>query len=168
MGMRLHVGIVDNTATALPLWRTRSEGEAMNKGLLLCVDDEMVVLNALKDQLRTHYAHRHVVEVAESAEEGLELLDELAGNGYLPLVIISDWLMPGMKGDDFLIEAHKRFPSVVKVMLSGFTDSKAVERVRTQADLHDFIAKPWDAESLIVSIDAGLARFIPSQATVGA
>lgn len=140
----------------------------MTKGLLLCVDDEMVVLNALKDQLRTHYANRHLVEVAESAEEGLELLDELADNGYLPLVIISDWLMPAMKGDDFLIEAHKRFPSVVKVMLSGYTEPGAVERVRAQANLHDFIAKPWDAQALITSIDEGLARFLPGGAKVGA
>ena len=131
----------------------------MSKGLLLCVDDERMVLNALRDQLQTHYGSQHAIEVAESAEEGLELLDELTGIGYLPLVIISDWLMPGMKGDAFLIEAHKRFPAVVKVMLSGYTEPGAVERLRAEADLHDFIAKPWDAEALIGTIDAGLAMF---------
>jgi DNA-binding NtrC family response regulator len=43
-------------------------------------------------------------------------------------VIVSDWLMPGMKGDDFLVEAHKRVPTVVKIMLSGQAEQAAVDR----------------------------------------
>ncbi len=112
----------------------------MSNGILLCVDDEHIVLVALKDQLRKAFGGLHLIEAAESAEEGLEILDELVGHGYLPLVIISDWLMPGMKGDDFLIEAHKRFPYVIKVMLSGQVEDAAVERVRSEATLHAFIA----------------------------
>jgi len=131
----------------------------MTTGILLCVDDEAIVLNALKDQLRMAYGQRHVIEVAESAAEGLEILDELVGDGYVPLVIISDWLMPGMKGDAFLIEAHKRFPHVIKVMLSGQADEAAVQRTRREANLHEFIAKPWEAIDLIRSIDEGLAAY---------
>ncbi|EXJ13317.1 response regulator [Imhoffiella purpurea] len=131
----------------------------MEQGILLCVDDEMMVLSALRDQLRRVYGHRHLIEIAESAEEGLEILDELAGEGYIPLVIISDWLMPGMKGDEFLIEAHRRFPHVIKIMLSGQADDEAVLRARAHANLHEFIVKPWCAEVLIASIDAGLDAF---------
>ena len=131
----------------------------MQQGILLCVDDEMMVLSALKGQLINAYGNQHLVEIAESAEEGLEILDELAGDGYIPLVIISDWLMPGMKGDDFLIEAHKRFPSVIKIMLSGQADEQAVRRSREDANLHEFIIKPWDAEKLISSIDKGLNEY---------
>lgn len=133
----------------------------MNKGILLCVDDEIIVLVALKDQLHKAYGNHHLIEVAESAEEALEILDELTGHGYMPLVIISDWLMPRMRGDEFLIEAHKRFPYVIKVLLSGQVDSTAVDRVREQANLHDFIEKPWDAEALIKSVNEGLAKFVP-------
>lgn len=131
----------------------------MTSGILLCVDDEMMVLSALKDQLRQAYGNRHVVEIAESAEEGLEILDELAGEGLIPLVIISDWLMPGMKGDEFLIEAHRRFPYVIKIMLSGQVDEAAVQRSRDEANLHEFIVKPWDAGELIGSIDNGLEAY---------
>ena len=91
----------------------------MEKGVLLCVDDEIIVLTALKDQLRRAFGSDFHIDVAESAEEALELLDELALDGHTLLVIVSDWLMPGMKGDEFLIKAHERFPSVVKIMLSG-------------------------------------------------
>jgi len=128
----------------------------MEQGVLLCVDDEIIVLTALKDQLRRAFGSDFHIDVAESAEEALELLDELALDGHQLLVIVSDWLMPGMKGDEFLIKAHERFPSVVKIMLSGQAESAAVDRARREAGLHDFLAKPWNAEALVESINQGL------------
>ena len=125
-------------------------------GVLLCVDDEPIVLTALRDQLRRAYGSEYVIDVAESAEEALELLDELAGEGHRLLVIVSDWLMPGMKGDEFLVQAHRRFPTVVKIMLSGQAEQAAVDRARREAGLHEFLAKPWNAQELVKAIDQGL------------
>ena len=134
----------------------------MEKGVLMCVDDEVIVLTALKDQLRRAYGSDYVVEVAESAEEALELLDELSEQGHTVLVIVSDWLMPGMKGDEFLVQAHKRFPTVVKIMLSGQAEQSAVDRVRKEAGLHEFLSKPWNAEELVESINLGLRGSLPA------
>lgn len=128
----------------------------MEKGVLLCVDDEIIVLTALKDQLRRAFGNDFLIDVAESAEEALELLDELADQGHTLLVIVSDWLMPGMKGDEFLVQAHRRFPSVVKIMLSGQAEAAAVERAKREAGLHEFLAKPWNASDLVESISLGL------------
>ena len=128
----------------------------VEKGVLLCVDDEPIVLTALRDQLRRAYGSEFVIDVAESAEEALELLDELSGQGHRLLVIVSDWLMPGMKGDEFLVEAHRRFPTVVKIMLSGQAQQDAVDRARRDAGLHEFLSKPWNAEALVEAINQGL------------
>lgn len=128
----------------------------MERGVLLCVDDEIIVLTALKDQLRRAFGNGFVVDVAESAEEALELLDELAALGHELLVIVSDWQMPGMKGDEFLVQAHQRFPSVIKIMLSGQAEPAAVERARRDAGLHEFLSKPWNAEELVNAINQGL------------
>ena len=128
----------------------------VEKGVLLCVDDEPIVLTALRDQLRRAYGSEYVIDVAESAEEALELLDELAGEGHRLLVIVSDWLMPGMKGDEFLVQAHRRFPTVVKILLSGQAEQAAVDRARREAGLHEFLAKPWNAQELVKAIDQGL------------
>ncbi len=128
----------------------------MEKGVLLCVDDEVIVLTALKDQLRRAFGSDFVIDVAESAEEALELLEELSEQGHKVLVIVSDWLMPGMKGDEFLIQAHQRFPTVVKIMLSGQAEQSAVDRARREAGLHEFLAKPWNAAELVDSINIGL------------
>ena len=126
------------------------------KGVLLCVDDEIIVLTALKDQLRRAFGNEFHIDVAESAEEALELLDELSGQGHRLLVIVSDWLMPGMKGDEFLVQAHKRFPTVVKIMLSGQAQQEAVDRAKREGGLHEFLAKPWNAAELVETINQGL------------
>ena len=132
------------------------ENPVKEKGVLLCVDDELIVLTALKDQLRRAFGAEFHIDVAESAEEALELLDELAGQGHRLLVIVSDWLMPGMKGDEFLEQAHHRFPTVVKIMLSGQAQQEAVDRAKREAGLHEFLAKPWNAAELVETINQGL------------
>jgi CheY-like chemotaxis protein len=137
------------------------------QGLLLCVDDEFIVLSALRDQLRGAYGDRHIIEIAESAEEGLEILDDLAGQGLVPLVVISDFQMPGMKGDELLAQASQRFPFVVTVLLSGQVNDGAVKRLREAGKLHSLITKPWEAELLLADIEAGLAKFADVRAGTG-
>lgn len=128
-------------------------------GLFLCVDDEQIVLHSLRDQLYKHYGKNYLIEIAESAEEGLEILDELALDSYAPVIIISDWLMPGMNGYEFFIRVHRKFPDVIKVMLSGQVDPAAVQRARDEADIFEMIDKPWDAKDLILYIDQAIAQF---------
>jgi CheY-like chemotaxis protein len=130
----------------------------MGKGVILCVDDEKIILNSIESQLTKAFNDEFIIELAESGEEALEILDELDGDGYTPLVIVSDWLMPGMKGDEFLIEAHKKFPKVVKVMLTGQADEDAIQKAKDEADLYKLIAKPWNVDDLITSIKKGLEK----------
>ncbi|HAG80524.1 MAG TPA: hypothetical protein DCL61_04970, partial [Cyanobacteria bacterium UBA12227] len=69
---------------------------------MLCVDDEVVVLNSLKIQLKNEFGDTYLYEVAESADEALEIIEEFHEDEIRILLIVSDWLMPGMKGDEFL------------------------------------------------------------------
>jgi response regulator RpfG family c-di-GMP phosphodiesterase len=130
----------------------------MEKGIILCVDDEKIVLNSIESQLLQHFKDKFEIELAESGEEGLEILDEIDEDGLTPLVIVSDWLMPDMKGDEFLIQAHIKFPKVIKVMLTGQADKDAIDRVTKDANLHQLISKPWNANELINSIEDGLKK----------
>ncbi len=134
------------------------------KTAILCVDDERMILQSLELQLSEHFRNKHMLEFAESAEEGLEILENLSDCGVKVLAIVSDWLMPGMKGDEFLITAHKRFPYIIKIMLTGFADEKALEKVRKEADLYTCIRKPWTSEELIQVLDTALGAFeIPKE-----
>lgn len=125
--------------------------------VILCVDDEAVILNSLKVQLKKELGNQYVYEAAESADEALDIIEELDAETVRILVIVSDWLMPGMKGDEFLIEVHKRFPKIVKIMLTGQADEIAINRAKECAGLHCCLSKPWDTRELIREIKAGLA-----------
>ena len=130
----------------------------MSKPVILCVDDEVVVLNSLKIQLKNEFGDDYLYEVAESADEALEIIDELEEEESDILVIVSDWLMPGTKGDDFLIKVHQKYPKVIKIMLTGQADEEAIERAKEQASLHSCLHKPWSGKELIDTIKSGLAK----------
>lgn len=120
----------------------------MSKSAIICVDDEVVILDSLKKQLKREFGDRFIYEVAENAIEGWELIEELDADGIEVIVIVSDWLMPGTKGDEFLIQIHQRFPKVVKVMLTGQADETAIERAKKEANLHACLYKPWTENEL--------------------
>lgn len=128
----------------------------MPKLSILCVDDEALILNSLLRQLQAAFGDRYIYETSENAEEALEIVEELQQENTDVIVIVSDWLMPGMKGDEFLTEIHKKFPKVVKILLTGQADEAAVERAKTQANLHRYLQKPWSEQELIACIEEGL------------
>jgi CheY-like chemotaxis protein len=130
----------------------------MNKLVILCVDDEKVVLKSLKRQLKQAFGNNYQYEAAENAEEALDLIDELNEDKISIILIVSDWLMPSMKGDEFLIKVHQKFPKIVKIMLSGQADESAIERVKEQANLHRCLYKPWSEAELIETIKSGLEK----------
>ncbi len=127
----------------------------MPNNAILCVDDEEIILKCLGDQLRRHFGDQYIYEFAESADEALEVIDDLNKDEVSIILIVSDWLMPGMKGDEFLIRVHQKFPGIVKVMLTGHADIQAIERARKDADLHRCISKPWTEEELIEAMTSG-------------
>jgi CheY-like chemotaxis protein len=129
------------------------------KTLILCVDDEPTVLTSLLGQLRQTFGNQYEYEGFLSAEEALEFLDELAAEGQHTELIISDWLMPRIKGDEFLIEVNRRYPSIRSIMLSGQADPDAVERARDHANLAAFVSKPWLAEELMKQVKQALLEY---------
>ena len=120
----------------------------MTESAIICVDDEVVILDSLKEQLKRKFGDRFIYEVAESAEEAWEVIEELQQDDISIIAIVSDWLMPGVKGDEFLIQIHQRFPKLVTVMLTGQADAAAIDRVRREANLHACLYKPWTEEEL--------------------
>jgi CheY-like chemotaxis protein len=129
----------------------------MSKPVILCVDDEKVVLQSLKAQIKENFGDTYSYEVAENADDALELIDELNEDEISIIIIVSDWLMPGMKGDELLIEIHQRFPKIVKIMLTGQANEEAIQGAYEKANLHRCLYKPWSEDELIETIKSGLA-----------
>lgn len=131
----------------------------MANSAIICVDDESVVLRSLRDQISKYFGDQHTCEIAESVEEAWEVIDELKEDDVEILIIISDWLMPGTKGDEFLIELNQKFPEIVTVLLSGQADQSAVDRIHQNMKLHAYVSKPWNEEDLMDVIKTGLSAF---------
>lgn len=130
----------------------------MSEKLILCIDDEKIVLDSLKSQLTEVFASDYTLEFAESGAEGLEVIEEAVEDGISVLLIVSDWLMPEMRGDEFLIKVHQQFPGIVKILLTGQADDDAIEKAKVEADLHDLLHKPWEKDELVNSIKEGLNK----------
>ena len=129
----------------------------MNKPVILCVDDEPDILNTLKMQLKNEFKNDYFYELAESGDEALDLLKDFQEK-FQVIVIISDWLMPGIKGDELLIKVHQKYPKIIKVMLTGQADAAALQRAVQEADLYCCLYKPWQSKDLIETIKSGLAK----------
>lgn len=128
----------------------------MTEAAILCVDDETVILETLQEQISRYFGDKFVYEAAESAEEALEILEELDEEGIKIVVIVSDWLMPGMRGDEFLFQVYQRFSDIKTIMLTGQADESAIERAKEEANLYSCIYKPWREEQLIKIITTAL------------
>lgn len=128
----------------------------MEKPAILCVDDEKIVLDNLREQLQASFGDRFEYEVAESVEEAWEVIEWLTEDGCEFVLVISDWLMPMVKGDEFLVDVHNKYPGTVKIMLTGQADPDAVQNAVENADLYAYVKKPWSEQDLINKIKKAL------------
>ncbi|MCU0527114.1 MAG: PAS domain S-box protein [Elainella sp. Prado103] len=127
----------------------------MRTPTILCVDDERNVLLTLRAQLQRHFPD-YTIEIAESGQEALGLIEELLAEGIEVPLVIADQIMPGMKGDQFLIHLHRRYPHILKVMLTGQASAEEVGNAVNQASLYRFLSKPWDESDLQLTLSAAL------------
>ncbi len=107
--------------------------------IILCVDDDKTVLTALRTLLSNTIGADCRVEIAESGQEALEIVDDYAAEGRVVDVVISDFIMPQMRGDELLVRLHERNPGMVKILLTGQSDFSGVKRVINEANLYRFI-----------------------------
>lgn len=128
----------------------------MSKKTILCVDDEKSILDAIRGQLKRKYGNEYSYEFAENADEAWEIIQELEEEKCELLIIVSDWLMPGIKGDEFLVKVHQNFPGVVKVMLTGQANPENIENAKMNANLYKCLNKPWSQEELYETIEYSL------------
>ena len=131
----------------------------MSERVILCIDDESIVLDALKEQIQKEFVSDFLVEVAESSDEAMELFEELAGEGYEIPVVIADFIMPGMRGDALLEKIHSIRPGTKKILLTGQASIEGIGNAINKADLYRFIAKPWEKDDLVLTIKEALKSF---------
>lgn len=132
--------------------------DAKERAAIVCVDDEPIILLALRQELRAMFGDQFSYEAAPDATQAMTLIDELTEDSVEVILVISDWLMPGIKGDEFLLQARSRCPGTCAVMITGHADEQSVAALREQLPDLVVIRKPWSGETLRRAVEECIAR----------
>ncbi len=116
----------------------------MSKPVILAVDDDFSVLEAVVQDLRRHYGDRYRVLRASSGQAALDLCQQLETRSEKVALFLSDQRMPGMSGVDFLAQTMSRFPDAMRALLTAYADTEAAIRAINTAKIHYYLTKPWD------------------------
>jgi two-component system, sensor histidine kinase and response regulator len=124
----------------------------MAEKVILCIDDESIVLDSLKEQIQQGFKGDYIVETAESGDEAMEILNDLDDEGKIIQIVIADFIMPGMKGDALLSKIHSRKPAAKTILLTGQASIEGVSNAVNNANLYRFISKPWEKDDLVLTL----------------
>jgi|GEM_PF-894068 len=141
----------------------------MEKSVLLTVDDEPQVLNAIERDLNTHYQGQYRIIKAGSGVEALELVQHLFERKTSIALFLVDQRMPGMTGTEFLVEARKRYPNARKVLLTAYADTQAAIESINRVGLDHYMLKPWHPpeQHLYPVLDAVLGEWMATHSYGG-
>ncbi|KPJ96815.1 MAG: chemotaxis protein CheY [Gemmatimonas sp. SG8_28] len=127
----------------------------MSKPVILTVDDEPEVLNAVERDLRKQYAAEYRIVKASSGAQALDAVRQLKQRNAAVALFLVDARMPKMSGTEFLIEARRIYPDARKVMLTAYADTDVAIAGINEVQLDHYLMKPWDppAERLYPVLD---------------
>ncbi len=131
----------------------------MSKPVIICVDDEQFVLTSLKAELKDELGDHYIIETAEGGQEAYQVVQELYAENIDIPVIIADYIMPDLKGDELLRLVHEISPKTLKVMLTGQANAEAVGNAVNTARLYRYISKPWDGNDLKLTVREAIKSF---------
>ena len=111
----------------------------MAKPIIFCIDDDIQVLRAITRDLRNRYRKEFRIISTNKAQEGLDLLEEVAKKNETVALFLSDQRMPEMLGVDFLDKARKYFPEAKRVLLTAYSDTEAAIRAINEVQLDYYL-----------------------------
>ncbi len=116
----------------------------MPKPIILAIDDDTSVLEAVVQDLRRHYGQEYRIVRAASGHAALDICRQLIERQETVALFLSDQRMPGMTGVEFLQEAMQLYPEAKRVLLTAYADTEAAIRAINSAKIHYYLNKPWD------------------------
>ena len=115
----------------------------MAKPIILTVDDEDQVRNAVERDLNRHYRKDFRIIKASSGAEGLETVHRLKQRNEAIALFLVDQRMPEMSGTEFLSQARREYPEARKVLLTAYADTEAAISAINSVGLDHYLMKPW-------------------------
>lgn len=116
----------------------------MAKPVILTVDDDPEVLQAIARDLRREYGDRFRILRADSGATALEALQQIKLRNEPVALFVVDQRMPQMSGVEFLEQAIPLFPDAKRVLLTAYADTEAAIQAINTAKIDYYLLKPWD------------------------
>ncbi len=117
---------------------------AMPKPVILAVDDDISVLEAVVQDLRRQYGERYRIVRAGSGQAALDTCEQLSKRGDALALVVSDQRMPGMTGVALLAKVQAIYPDAKRTLLTAYADTEAAIQAINSARIHYYLTKPWD------------------------
>ncbi|MEO1590674.1 MAG: hybrid sensor histidine kinase/response regulator [Cyanobacteria bacterium J06632_22] len=133
------------------------------KPVVVCIDDDPTILDSLQYELSSVLMDNYELETATGGEEALDLMGELLEEDCSIALVVSDYVMPDIRGDEVLQHLHEVSPQTLKIMLTGQATLEGVTNAVNRAKLYCYIAKPWQPEELRNVIEEALVRYDQTQ-----
>lgn len=116
----------------------------MAKPVIIAIDDEIQVLNAVVRDLRQHFGGDYRILKASSGVEAFDTLKQLKKRNAPVALLLADQRMPEMTGTEFLAKAIDFYPDAKKVLLTAYADTEAAITSINEIGLDHYLMKPWD------------------------
>jgi thioredoxin reductase (NADPH) len=116
----------------------------MSKAVILAIDDDSAVLNAVERDLRQKYGRQYRVIKSDSGGQALGVLSQLKERNETVALFVVDQRMPAMTGIQFLEKARQIFPEARKVLLTAYSDTEAAIQAINKVGLDYYLTKPWE------------------------
>ena len=116
----------------------------MARPIILAIDDDVSVLEAVVQDLRRQYGNTYRVMRAAGGQAALDTLAQLKSRDEPVALIVSDQRMPGITGVQLLERARDIYPDARRVLLTAYADTEAAIRAINTARIHYYLNKPWD------------------------
>ena len=115
----------------------------MGKPVILAIDDDVSVLEAVIQDLRRKYGATYRIMRAASGQAALDTCAQLKQRGDAVALFLSDQRMPGMSGVDFLEKTQPIYPDAKRALLTAYADTEAAIKAINTAKIHYYLTKPW-------------------------
>ena len=120
------------------------------KGTVVIVDD----IEAQGSTFKQYFSDSFEIYAFTDAEDALKSMEDITDVD----VVISDEVMPGMAGHDFLTAVKKRFPNVQRIITTAYSHDQHLLHCYTEAQIHSFVRKPWDLNYLEKTISKAINK----------
>ena len=115
----------------------------MARAIILTVDDDPAVSQAITRDLRARYGERYRLARATSGAEALSSLEEFARRDQSVALIVSDHRMPEMTGIELFGHSKVAAPGAKLVLLTAYADTDVAIRAINDIGLDHYLMKPW-------------------------